>query len=308
MCENFLKSYTPAGGMLQPMQLSADDLLDFADISGSQDWPPEPSPAPSSFARVLAALASPVKRRASALAQHQPPQAAPSWDDGEPMEDVKALSYESALRTHSRHKQQDPWATEALPIPNPFLEEERGPAHPIASPFLDDELPSADPFFMDSQFTSPPAAVASEGQFSSYSDLFLSPEALATSPGRPAEPIAETPILTASQIARCQSAATARNRKQASITIRLSQEECAQLKHRAAEAGLTVSAYMRSCTFEAEALRAQVKEALAQLRTPPAMAEDRSLTSAPAQPAGATAGWLTRLRPRPHSAQHSVRV
>jgi len=33
------------------------------------------------------------------------------------------------------------------------------------------------------------------------------------------------------------------------------------------EAGLTVSAYLRSCTFEAEALRAQVKEALAELRT-----------------------------------------
>lgn len=54
--------------------------------------------------------------------------------------------------------------------------------------------------------------------------------------------------------------------KSASVTIRLSQGECAQLKARAAEAGMTISAYMRSCTFEAEALRAQVKEALAALR------------------------------------------
>jgi hypothetical protein len=55
--------------------------------------------------------------------------------------------------------------------------------------------------------------------------------------------------------------------KEASITIRLSREEDAQLRKRAAEAGLTVSAYIRSCTFEAEALRALVKDTLAKLRT-----------------------------------------
>jgi len=63
------------------------------------------------------------------------------------------------------------------------------------------------------------------------------------------------------------SSARARNLKCASITIRLSQAECAQLRTRAAEAGLSISAYLRSCTFEAEALRAEVKETLAQLRS-----------------------------------------
>jgi hypothetical protein len=58
-----------------------------------------------------------------------------------------------------------------------------------------------------------------------------------------------------------------RNLKCASITIRLSQTECAQLRQRAAEAGLTVSAYLRSCTFEAESLRALVKDTMAQLRS-----------------------------------------
>jgi hypothetical protein len=58
-----------------------------------------------------------------------------------------------------------------------------------------------------------------------------------------------------------------RNLKHASITIRMSHEECAQLRKRAAEAGLTVSAYLRSCTFEAESLRALVKDTLAQLRS-----------------------------------------
>lgn len=52
-----------------------------------------------------------------------------------------------------------------------------------------------------------------------------------------------------------------------SVTVRLSKAECANLHQRAAEAGLTVSAYLRSCTIEAEALRTQVREALAGLRS-----------------------------------------
>ena len=51
------------------------------------------------------------------------------------------------------------------------------------------------------------------------------------------------------------------------MTIRLSTAECALLRRRAAEAGVTVSAYLRSCTLEADALRAEVKQALAEMRT-----------------------------------------
>ncbi len=58
-----------------------------------------------------------------------------------------------------------------------------------------------------------------------------------------------------------------RDLRTVSVTIRLNKGECARLHQRAAEAGVTVSAYLRSCTFEAEALRAQVKEALAELRS-----------------------------------------
>lgn len=59
-----------------------------------------------------------------------------------------------------------------------------------------------------------------------------------------------------------------RSLKRASITIRLTEPECAQMRRRAAEAGLTVSAYLRSCAFEVETLRTQVKETLAHLREP----------------------------------------
>jgi hypothetical protein len=59
------------------------------------------------------------------------------------------------------------------------------------------------------------------------------------------------------------------DRKCSSITIRLSKADCDQLRRRAAESGLTVSAYLRSCTIEADQLRSQVKEALAQLQASP---------------------------------------
>ena len=83
--------------------------------------------------------------------------------------------------------------------------------------------------------------------------------------------------------------------KTACITIRMSEAECAQLKRRAAEAGLTVSAYLRSCTFEAEALRAQVKQALAELRSA-APDERRAATRAPRH-------WW---RPWPHAGSRST--
>jgi hypothetical protein len=64
--------------------------------------------------------------------------------------------------------------------------------------------------------------------------------------------------------------------RSASVTIRLSPVECTRLHQRAAEAGLTVSAYLRSCAVEAEGLRAQVKQALAELKAeskPPQQAQ-----------------------------------
>jgi hypothetical protein len=92
-----------------------------------------------------------------------------------------------------------------------------------------------------------------------------------------------------------------RNLKDASITIRMSQAECAQLRRRAAEAGLTVSAYLRSCTFETESLRAMVKDTLAQLRSATATAKPAAAPR-PSRPRG-MACWLARLRTPWHDSQ-----
>jgi predicted DNA binding CopG/RHH family protein len=121
-------------------------------------------------------------------------------------------------------------------------------------------------------------------------------EADPAEPGRAAPGAAEHRVASGIADAEPESAsgiATAhdRNLKSASITIRVSQAECDQLRQRAADAGLTVSAYMRSCTFEAERLRELVKDTLAQWRSeqPKQSREPRPAVN------GTGRSWLRRL-------------
>ena len=68
------------------------------------------------------------------------------------------------------------------------------------------------------------------------------------------------------------------------MTVRFSAEESARLRRRAAEAGLTLSAYLRSCTFEVESLRAQVKQTLAEMRSSEAGPQRPSKPQCPPAP------------------------
>lgn len=98
--------------------------------------------------------------------------------------------------------------------------------------------------------------------------------------------------------------------KSASITIRMSEAECERLRQRAAEAGMTISAYLRSCTFEAETLRAQVKEVMTELRAATvAAAASATHTAAPvAPPEPPRRGFFDRLLARPQSLEHALRA
>jgi hypothetical protein len=109
-------------------------------------------------------------------------------------------------------------------------------------------------------------------------------------PAGPAATYAAVPTSGDTEPEATQGLATELDRslKCASITIRLSKAECAQLHRRAAEAGLTVSAYLRSCTIEAESLRTLVKETLAELRS--AASKGKQTCSAPAR-----RSWFQRL-------------
>jgi predicted DNA binding CopG/RHH family protein len=85
---------------------------------------------------------------------------------------------------------------------------------------------------------------------------------------------------------------TQRELRTASVTIRLSAAEWARLHQRATEAGLTVSAYLRSCVLEADALRQQVKEALAEMKT-------TAVTDSEGSPArGPWLRWMACLKKR----------
>jgi predicted DNA binding CopG/RHH family protein len=203
-----------------------------------------PPSAAAGFASMLSGLIAPKE------------EAKPSdfWNDDALAQDVATLSYEQALRTHTRYR-------------------------PSSGPNLSSQADSnpADP---DAQFSQ--KAPSERQGASAYAE----------------------PRSTVGRVSSLEE-----SRKSASITIRLSHTECELLRGRAAAAGLTVSAYLRSCVFEVESLRAQVKDTLVQLRATASAPEPKPVAQ-PAQPGVGSApvrlahgspakssfiGWLLRF-------------
>lgn len=116
-----------------------------------------------------------------------------------------------------------------------------------------------------------------------------------------ASPANELQFTVAAAALKSPSVTAGKERKTASITVRLTEEEEIQLHQRANAAQLSVSAYLRSCIFEAESLRAQVKEALSEMKAA-ATSEAHAFQKVEPKP---TPNWRTRLLPnwrRPASA------
>jgi hypothetical protein len=202
----------------------------------------------------------------------------PAWNDDDLADDVATLSYERALRTHARYRASAP--ADQLPTGQPPTQAADAEPISLEEPFNLKE------FLSEAGATAPPA----EARSAAKPKLRGSLDSVA----------APSPEPNRAQTTGCE-----RNLKEASVTIRMSKAECAQLHRRAAEAGLTVSAYLRSCTFEAESLREMVKETLAQLRAATSEARPASSESAKCKPAAAeppqlswirkAAGWLSGL-------------
>lgn len=154
-----------------------------------------------------------------------------SWGEDAFAGDVATLSYEHALRAHARYKPDDPGDQPAKQTDRSLTQT---PDRFALSAQEEETATPADAFTRaaEQSFTAQPPVF--ERQYPNHS--------------------------------RSLHTRATRDRLRASVTIRLSDDECEQLRQRAAEAGVTVSAYLRSCTFEAEALRSQVKETLMQLR------------------------------------------
>jgi hypothetical protein len=87
--------------------------------------------------------------------------------------------------------------------------------------------------------------------------------------------------------------AASKNERQVSMSLRVAASEQALIKARAAEAGLSVSAYLRHCALEVEKLRAQVHHTLALMEQG---SEHRPVRSLPADPP--PMGFLARLSRR----------
>jgi len=188
-----------------------------------------------------------------------------AWNNDDLADDVATLSYEHALRNHARYK----------------------PAEPSDWGFA--------------QAADLAAAQAKQAR-EAREERDASSAILASQATKPIEQ--EWSEDAAPKTAQDAVSMFDRNLKCASITIRLSKAECDQLKNRAAAAGLTVSAYLRSCTFEAEALRAQVKQALAELRA----ASSTEEMPKPAKVRRSRFEWLVRLLSHGHPGQRLARA
>lgn len=166
-----------------------------------------------------------------------PKKQASGWNDEALADDVATLSYEHALRAHARYR-------------------------PESSPASSDDqsltqMPDLAPSYTRT-VEPPPVAPTPQAAYAASSAFSTAAPESNTN--------ASHSFRTSRRMATRPSSNLERNLLRASVTIRMSEAECEQLHQRAAEAGVTISSYLRSCTFEAEALRAQVKETLAQLR------------------------------------------
>ncbi len=117
-------------------------------------------------------------------------------------------------------------------------------------------------------------ALKTHARYRPSTDDAVNPEAQPSQPAFPGSlplfesaPAPEEQSFSPAQPSQAPAAsADAAARKSSSVTVRLTRAEDEQLRQRAAEAGLTISAYLRSCAFEVETLRAQVKQTIAEMR------------------------------------------
>jgi hypothetical protein len=196
-----------------------------------QPTPSQSSSFLSSFAGMLAALASPAPSAPSDAADD-----APLWNSNDLGDDVASLSYERALRTHGRYRA----ANRDLD-----RDSDRG----------DGSLTRAD---------DPGTGVRADTLVKNSGAGAIGGAGAADCAG--ANIAAGAAVRVDAAPGLQMGSARENNLRSASVTIRLSAAECTRLHQRAAEAGLTVSAYLRSCAVEAEGLRAQVKQALVELK------------------------------------------
>ncbi len=211
-------------------------------------------PAPSQSSPSLSNFAGLLATLASPSPQSDADDDAPLWNSSDLGEDVATLSYERALRAHARYRPPD-----------------------RDSDRVDKSLTQADGSRSVARADASVKTVAA-GATDAAGAVYNAVAAVRTD----AAPGLQTGTARESDL------------RSASVTIRLSQAECMRLHQRAAEAGLTVSAYLRSCAVEAEALREQVKQALAELKAGTEGPKDRGNKKSAQRTFFGWIRWFTR--------------
>jgi hypothetical protein len=208
-----------------------------------------------------------------------------------------SLSYESALRAHSRYRPTgeslpETWSVSAPTIPTAALQTK--PQTKIPPPTQSPVRVGQTVFARNKATT---RSLPQAKQPYAHSPAAFTVEAPESAPrNRTTRTPTSMTEIAAPVDNYADSNALSLEKKQTTMSMRLSLQDADQLRMCAAESGMTVSAYMRSCILEGDHLRSQVKQALAELR---ARSQDLQQLSLPisTQPRKASA-WI-RLFTRP---------
>jgi len=242
--------------------------------------PATSTPSPT-FAGMLAAIAAPGLAAPGFAA---PGQKRPPVRDVDGLEDdIATLSYEHALQVHATYKAAE-GSGRVFTLPPP-VSPALAPLGPLSEPST--EPPDAGSMRIFE------AVSVRESQ--SYSETSYA-ETVIPKMARPVEP-PPLHFVARPEPELDEWKAPKRNLRTVSITIRLNKAECAMVHQRATEAGLTVSAYLRSCTLEADSLRAMVKNTLAKMRTEAAKEGSAEGDRAIRSRSRFGFGWLRRFSP-----------
>ena len=290
-------------------------------------------PSIANFANLLAQFASPARKAA--------PESDPGWDEPGPAEELTTLSYENALRTHARYRPASvppvsggisgmDGARESVSEQTAMRGALSG-AESAAGPDMESVVGAISKLVSGlASASASDTASDTASQPAPFESLTAQP---AAHPSGSSGPFGATRTGIAGWAAEAASAMNSEpapqseydgrqrgpshpsalhSRKTASVTIRMSEAECDQLHRRATEAGMTISAYLRSCSLEAEALRAQVKTVMAELRAASTAvqvtAEPGAGIPAPAVAPRRARSLLERLMPHTGELRHAYRA
>jgi len=208
-------------------------------------------------------------------------------------EGVRELSYEDALQSSRYRWQARPYSPRAA-----SMEKAGAILEPVTettsqtSPAPPNEI-SEDSTFADDAFA-PDIVTLSSAEPGPRAEAVV--HAKGTPPPRAFRTMLEEAVLPAPLPGSLALVwpSTPKSERQVSMSLRLAPSEQALIKARAAEAGLSASAYLRQCALEVEQLRTQVQHTLAVIERNSMLA--LSASEAPVQ--APSPGFFARLRQR----------